>query len=80
MSNLVIAYTGRNEVIEYDAVEYVESEDGYIVIHMVASKKEHTLHGVNMEVFISGYTDWLILKQAALGIDIENKANEGDNK
>lgn len=80
---IVTAFTEGYHVIEFDNVAAVDdtSGEGYkaIEIHIHGKREPLALTNGDALIFVEKYKDYIYLKQQALGIEIENKPEGGDN-
>lgn len=81
--SIVIAYTKGLDVIEFDNVLAVENAGDEVnpQIEVYLHGSEEKIYFVKQDAvdFVEQYTDWLKLKQAALGIEVENKEQGREN-
>lgn len=82
MKNILIAYVNGLDIIEFDNVVAVENVgdqvNPQIEVYLINKDQIHFTKSDALE-FVSQYTDWLELKQAALGIEVEAKKEGVDN-
>lgn len=78
---MITAWIKDNEIIPYDAVEYVEAPDyggSTITVHMAESKKSHGLLPDDAKSFVEGYKRFLELKEVMMGIIPDDDGNQVD--
>lgn len=66
-----------NEIVPYEAIEFVDdftssSGDSCLKVHMAESKKEMVIQGKSeVNRFIKGYKNFLLIKEALMGLHDE---------
>lgn len=78
---LVIAYITRSEIIPYDSViacEDITGKGQALEVYITERKESISIIGdANIDDFIEGYTSYLRLKQAIMGIVEEEEGAQG---
>lgn len=74
---MVIAYFAScGSIIPYDNVSHVVSDEfksAYLELYMIDQQRPVVIHGDDIKAFTEGYRDWLIMRQAALGIEVDDQ-------